>query len=63
LDDAYEEGYYEISYWLSGEEMDDIYRNIYLKEDTVVTAEESTLELTPSPMIGTGDYGEYYQYY
>ena len=63
LDDAYEDGYYEISYWLSGEEMDDIYKNIYLKEDTVVTAEESTLELTPSPMIGTGDYGEYYQYY
>lgn len=62
-DDAYEEGYYEVSYWLSGEEMDDAYRNLYLKEGTEVTAEENSLELVPSEVIGTGDYGEYYRYY
>lgn len=63
LDDAYEEGYYEVSYWLSGDELDDTYRNLYLREDTIVTAEENSLELTPSEVIGTGDYGEYYRYY
>ena len=62
-DDAYEDGYYEVSYWLSGEEMDDTYRNLYLKEDMEITAEDISFELTPSEVIGTGDYEEYYQYY
>ncbi|MEZ3470776.1 MAG: hypothetical protein K1W40_21015 [Schaedlerella sp.] len=62
-DDAYEDGYYEVSYWLSGEEMDDTYRNLYLREDTEITAEDISIELTPSEVIGTGDYEEYYQHY
>lgn len=62
IDEDYEDGYYETSYWLSGEEMDDTYRNLYLREGTVVTAEENSLELVPSEVIGTGDYWEYYQY-
>lgn len=62
-DDSYEEGYYERSYWISGEERDDLYRNIYLKEGMEITAEESPLLLTPSEVIGTGDYEEYYKNY
>ncbi len=62
-DDTYEDGYYEVSYWLSGEEMDDTYRNLYLREDTEITAEDISFELTPSEVIGTGDYEEYYQHY
>ena len=52
-----------MSYWLSGEEMDDTYRNLYLREDTEITAEDISIELTPSEVIGTGDYEEYYQHY
>ncbi len=62
-DDSYEEGYYENSYWLSNEEQDDVYRNLYLKEGIEITAEENSLELTPSEVIGGGDYAEYYPYY
>ncbi len=62
-DDAYEEGYYEKSYWLGGEDWGDTYRNVYLKEGTEITAEEDTLELTPSKETGSGDYSDYYEYY
>lgn len=62
-DDAYEEGYYEKSYWLSGADGDDTYRNVYLKEGVVITAEENSLDLTPSPVIGSGEYEDYYRYY
>lgn len=62
-DDMYEEGYYENSYWLGGEDWGDTYRNVYLKEGMEITAEENTLELTPSKEIGSGDYSDYYKYY
>lgn len=62
-DGSYEDGYYEKSYWISGEEWDDLYRNIYLKEGMEITAEESPLVLTPSETVGTGDYEEYYKNY
>lgn len=62
-DDTYEEGYYENSYWLGGEDWGDTYRNVYLKDGMEITAEENTLELTPSKEIGSGDYSDYYEYY
>ena len=62
-DEDYEDGFYEKSYWLSEDERDNIYRNIYLAEGMEITAEESGLLLTPSETIGSGDYGEYYKYY
>ncbi len=62
-DESYEDGYYERSYWISGEEWDDRYRNIYLSEGMEITAEESPLVLTPSETVGTGDYDEYYKNY
>ncbi len=62
-DDSYEEGYYENSYMLGGEDWGDTYRNLYLKDGYEITAEENTLELTPSRMIGSGDYDEYYRFF
>lgn len=62
-DDSYEEGYYENSYMLGGEEWGDTYRNLYLRDGCEITAEENSLELTPSQMIGSGDYSEYYKYF
>lgn len=62
-DDSYEEGYYEKSYWLGGEEWDHVYRNLYLKDGIEITAEENSLELTPSKVIGSEDYEVYYPYY
>ncbi|MCI9442590.1 MAG: hypothetical protein HFH15_15475 [Ruminococcus sp.] len=61
--EGYEEGYYEKSYWLSGDKWDDIYRNIYLTEGMEITAEEGGLLLTPSETVGSGDYEEYYKNY
>lgn len=61
-DEDYEEGYYERSYWLSGEELEQDYRNLYLSEGIEITAEENGLLLTPSETVGSGDYGEYYQH-
>lgn len=62
-DKDYEEGYYERSYWLSENERDNIYRNLYLTDGMEITAEESGLLLTPSETVGSGDYKEYYMYY
>lgn len=62
-DEDYEEGFYEISYWLSADDRYDICRNVYLREGVEITAEEGQLLLTPSEFIGSGDYEEYYKYY
>lgn len=62
-DQDYEDGFYEKTYWLSEDERDNIYRNIYLTEGMEITAEESGLLLTPSKTVGSGDYEEYYKNY
>lgn len=56
-----ESGMYERSLLLDADENNGIYRNLVLPEGTVISSDDAEFVLTPSEVIGTMDYSDYYE--